>query len=306
MTLEYKILWIDDQTDDIRRQIDLIKLFVHSEGFVPHVVEARTNDEIARRVQALSTPAGSFDLTVVDFHLADGKSGAHVASAIRNKSAADVIFYSAANRKELLRQLHDLAVDGVFVATRRDILPRVREIIAAHIRWAVNVTAMRGISTSLVSEIDHLIHAIIEEASRHPGLGEPEVVRQIIEFLRERQEEQLKRFDVVAQHKTIEALASEPAFSSDVRFKFLKKIWNRLPDNVAVARLRDNVARYDERVLVHRNTLAHGKAVNGGVELGPRRKLSASELRELRMAIRDHHLQFTDLLDQLRSLSGGS
>jgi DNA-binding NarL/FixJ family response regulator len=303
MSLEYKILWIDDQIDDIQNQIELVKQFVLGEGMIPKIVVARENTDIARRVAALNTLQGTFDLTVVDFHLADDASGAHVACDIRRRSVADVIFYSATDRKELLRQLHELSVDGVFVANRREIVHRVREIFSAHTKWAINVTAMRGISTSTVSEIDHLIFAVIREATRHAKLEEADIVQKIVAYLGARRAEQEDDFKRLESTKTLDELAHSPAFGSDFRFKFLKSIWDKLPDNFAVQRLKENLARYDERVLVHRNTLAHGKTVNDGIELTSKRKLTAAELRDLRVAIRDHHLHFSELLDQLRNLS---
>lgn len=302
MSLEYKILWIDDQTDDIRYQIDLIKDFVTGEGLTPKVVEAKTTADIDRRVNALTTAHGSFDLIVVDYHLADGRSGATTARDIRIKTSADVIFYSSDTKQILLQQLHNHSVDGVFVANRREITHRVREIISAHIRWAVNITAMRGISTSAVSDIDCLIKDLIAELGMHAKWDAPTLAKQLFDHLKENHDAQQGSFEKVASFQTLEDFADDPRFSSDVRFKFLKKIWGALPENPAISRLRENVSRYDEKILVHRNTLAHGRTQNDTIVLGKNRSLSSSDLKDLRILIRDHHGHFQALVDQLKSL----
>jgi CheY-like chemotaxis protein len=300
MSLEYKILWIDDQTRDIQHQIQGIENFINGEGLRSKVVIAETTAEITEKVSALNTFQGSFDLIVVDYNLANGPVGAKVAKDIRTRSTADVIFYSSATRDKLLEELYTEKVDGVYVANRTNIRGRVRDIIAAHISWAVNLTAMRGISTGIVSEIDHLIKDILKETCKHAGFSEVEIVKDIYAYLEKKHEKREDGFAKIKGYTTIQEYSEDPIFSSDARFKFLKTVWDRFPENHALALLKRNVEHYDERVLVHRNTLAHGKSVNESIVLG-KRTLTIDQLREIRVSIRDHHDQFKDLFDQLRS-----
>jgi DNA-binding NarL/FixJ family response regulator len=305
MSLVYKILWIDDQIGDITHQIKAIETFINGEGLIPHVIKAETSAEISTCINALNTPVGSFDLIVVDYKLTDGPTGAKVAKEIRTRSAADVVFYSATPRENLLEALYSEKVDGVYVAHRTTILSRVRDIISAHISWAVNSLAMRGISAGIVSEIDHLIKDILKETCRHDGFSEDALVKDIYSYLEMKHARQEDVFEKIKKYTTIQQYSDDAIFGSDARFQFLKTIWDKFPESPSLALLKNNVARYDEKVLVHRNTLTHGKSDNGRIVLG-KRTITLEELREIRVSIRDHLTHFNSLFDQLRSVRNTS
>ena len=79
MRLEFKILWFENQPDDVKTQREEIIEYIESVGFVPYV----QMEENSANLQALAASQelyDEFDLVVVDYDLGEpGKNGDWVA-----------------------------------------------------------------------------------------------------------------------------------------------------------------------------------------------------------------------------------
>lgn len=165
MRLEFKILWFENQPDDIRTQREEIIEYIASVGFAPHVQMEKNSANLQRLAEAQEL-YDEFDLVVVDYDLGEpGKNGDWVAQQVRRRFGfTDIIFYSGKKPGDLRKMVCDGGIDGVYCFNR----PQLAEKLAVHVDQVVKrlsrLEAMRGLTMGVVGKCDdklrQIIHAI--------------------------------------------------------------------------------------------------------------------------------------------------
>jgi len=163
MKIEYKILWFEDQFDDISATIEAVEEFLKEHGFkaVIKKEEVVTSERVVELALQLSG-YNPHDLILFDYDLGgDGRSnGMEIAKVLRKHLYSDMVFYSGKSRSELRKLLYDNDIEGVFTAGRRSFPEDVEPIIEDQIKRISDVNMMRGIVMDEVSRFDRLLREL--------------------------------------------------------------------------------------------------------------------------------------------------
>lgn len=156
MKLEYKVLWFEDQFEQIEGDVERIKDYVRSFGFEPDFVH---KDKISQpEIEALSARLDNYnpyDLIIFDYELGSGsETGLNIAHHLRNKIYTDMVFYSGRVPTELRELLYKAEVDGVFIVHRDDFYDDIERIIEDHIKRMSDINNVRGVVMSATSTMD--------------------------------------------------------------------------------------------------------------------------------------------------------
>ncbi len=179
MKIEYKILWFEDQFEDITATVEAVENLLDDFGFKADIekVEVVTPGVVSELSEKLSG-YNPYDLILFDYQLGkDGRAdGMDVAISLRQHLYSDMIFYSASPRSELRKLLYDQNVEGVFTAGRYTFSEDVDPIIEDQIKRISDVNMMRGIVMDEVSRFDRLLRELclkyLEKDEKYRDLGE--------------------------------------------------------------------------------------------------------------------------------------
>jgi len=255
MKLEYKVLWFEDQFDEIKGDVERLEELVSEFGFVPNFIH---KDKIsANEIEVLSNQLefyNPYDLIIFDYDLGgQSENGLSIAAQLRSKIFTDMIFYSGQIPQNLRRMLFENEVDGVFIIHRDTFYDDIEPIIEDHIKKMSDLNNMRGVVMSETSQMDVELREILIAKSK--GLSEQDL-EDTFNVLKDRLSKQLREKQV-----KIDGLASlEEAVSNHFMTTFdqirvaLKSISGELGKGI----LKDQSLVH--KVQVERNKLAHQKA----------------------------------------------
>ena len=155
MSLNYKILWIDDNPTTINSKKRQIETFLEEQGFRAKIDVIENGDDIENH---LSDPL--LDLIVTDYKIHDDMNGKQLAEKIRELDAmVDIILYSQIANTDLYAEVGTL--DGVYISNRQGLEGKIKEVIEITIRRTQRVSNMRGIVISEAIDIENQIEDII-------------------------------------------------------------------------------------------------------------------------------------------------
>ena len=155
MSLNYKILWIDDNPRTIKSKKSQVEEFLKEEGFRPEITLIENSQDI---VQYLNDPL--LDLIVTDYYIHNQLDGKQLAEKIRgSEKLVEIILYSQKAGTDLYEEVG--ALDGVYISNREDLEDKIKDVIKITIRRTQNVSNMRGIVISEAIDIENQIEEII-------------------------------------------------------------------------------------------------------------------------------------------------
>lgn len=156
MTLEFKLLWVEDEDGFIDAHSDGICDYLDSKGYAPILEEVATFDEIDMR------KINSYDLLLIDYHLDDEMSGNQVIHEIRNYNClTPVVFYSNSPTKEIRGKLNELGLDGVYCSTREGFPKLVEQIIGVTLKKVEDINNLRGLFLAISSDLESTLNRIL-------------------------------------------------------------------------------------------------------------------------------------------------
>lgn len=110
-------------------------------------------------------PFDDIDLVVVDFNLEEHGAGQDFIAKLRDSSVyTEVIFYSAQGRDELWDALKERGLDGIYLANKELVIPRIEGVGAHTLRKILDLGNMRGIVMAEVGDLDLLLEEIFSLA----------------------------------------------------------------------------------------------------------------------------------------------
>lgn len=176
MKIRYKILWFEDQFDEISATVEAVEDMLGDFGFSADIerVEVVTHEEVTRIASNLSG-YNPYDLILFDYQLGGSgySNGVDIANSLRQELFSDMIFYSATPRAELRKLLYDQNIEGVFTAGRFSFSEDVEPIIEDQIKRISDVNMMRGIVMDEVSRFDRLLRELcVKYLEEHDELRE--------------------------------------------------------------------------------------------------------------------------------------
>lgn len=155
MSLNYKILCVDDNPRTIKSKLNQVEKFLEGEGFRPKITLIENGQDIDKY---LDDPL--LDLIVTDYYIHDELNGKQLAERIRGlDKMVEIILYSQRAGTDLYREVGTL--DGVYVSNREGLEEKIKDVIKITIRRTQNVSNMRGIVISEAIDIENQIEDII-------------------------------------------------------------------------------------------------------------------------------------------------
>lgn len=159
MKLEYKVLWFEEQFDEVEGDIERLENLVREHGFLPEIIR---RDKVSEaEIDSLSDQLYSYnpyDLIIFDYDLGgESANGLSIATKLRATIYTDMVFYSGKVLDDLRRYLFDAKVDGVFIVGRPNFYDDIEPIIEDHIKRMSDINNMRGVVMSATSSMDILL-----------------------------------------------------------------------------------------------------------------------------------------------------
>lgn len=257
MRLEFRVLWFDDQMEDMRAGIRAMKRELSKHGFQLVVDEERDAsrlEELARQQELFH----DYDLVVVDYNLGDGNpKGDEVARRIRNSFGfTDIIFYSGTPTDILREKVKEQAIDGVYCSERRELRVKLIEHVGFVVERLSRLEGMRGLAVVTAGrgddhmrEVVRLAHALMDEA------GRDNLIAAIDKQVRGFSSSSSKRYEKVADLE--DRLASRSVTSMVLARAASDAVQGIIEKHPDCAPELELLGRYVTEVIEPRNTLGH-------------------------------------------------
>lgn len=284
MEIGYKVLWIDDQPQNVQGMENEMKTFFEKEGFRWECTKLASVEAVRDWLSRYRSNE-VLDLVLLDWQLGDasGDTGESLAPDIRAKLAhCDLVFYSSVNNQSLHELIAKKRVDGVFCCPRRELAGFVQERLQFQLT-RLGIAGLRGQIISAGAQIEMLISTLLSRLA---------TVRDFESAIQSKVEEKLKKRETDAQTLLIRWKNREITefqttwFDSVAQTDTLVSLLKRPPvhlDHAAVQHLRDLCIWYSSHGVHLRNDLAHSLVQQEGeVVRSPKREYNASSLRDAR------------------------
>lgn len=271
MKLDFTLLVVDDAPENIGSAISLLEDHLDSLGFaLIRVVAPLLTDRGLHQIA--SDDGRSYDLVIVDFNLGQPDiDGAKAARRLRSELPyTDMVFYSSNSESNLLGELAQESVAGVFVAIREQLDDALIGIADTVIGKAVDLNHMRGIAMAEVAEMDILILDALRPSLEYRD--NPCIERAVVKTgrrLRESMTQQSRRLNRRLEEDGLANMVTDSRLVSSLqKFQVLMRIAECLDDPPQEA--LDSLKDYKSDILDNRNVLAHVReepTVNGATVL---------------------------------------
>lgn len=303
MKLEYRILWIENESDWVESIEDQIQEYLENLEFI------YSRELIAKEESGIDY--NKYDLILMDLNLADHPNGAELISKIRELGVyTDVVFYSA-RVDELKVQGKDKGLEGVYYSGRTpedSFVRKVTTVIDTTIKKVQDLNNIRGLVMAEVSELDTLMSSLIDAYYIKNGSDEKSKVfrKHLVEDIEKTTRNKLsgsENCDKKCKHKwhslPISSIISDFEFDASRKARAIKLIieTEKIPYTPQNSNFYED---YRIEMLTMRNHLAHcisrrkeGKEIlitkNGEVEFDDNR------FREIRQQIRKYNNLFNEI-----------
>lgn len=250
MNLNYRILWYDDDKDFFDSQDkEPIETEIASWGFRPQIIAVHHAQDLQQH-----QPFDQFDMLVVDFDLGGDEHGDQFIKNVREQNVlAEIIFYSMKESSSLWQAVSDKQLEGVFVANKRSIEPKLIRVARQSVRKVLDIENMRGIVMSEVGDLDALLEDIFVRAL--DGISEVQKHNLFKEFHKNSHKQATKHIraldELLAAPSIEQLLGLCDSNKRWTNFRLVKK-WNDL------LKTREMDSDYMDTILKPRNFLAHG------------------------------------------------
>lgn len=263
MTLEYKILWIDDEPESVESKRAQVKEYLEDvKGFDCKIIPVKSYKKYIEEYSKNSN-INDFDLLIVDFKLDnpddpdDKHSGFDIIQNIRSgrKIFTEIIFYSS-KYDNLITTIKspENYIEGVFTSPRDELQDKVQEIIDVIIKKVQDVNNLRGLIMAEVAELDIMKENILTKYSTKNKCGTIESY--LIKKLNQSYDDNLKKVQKYTT-SSLNDIFENLYIDSDKRARAIKKVENSFDED-----------SYRKNILYTRNKFAHIKEIPGNDENG--------------------------------------
>ena len=148
MSIEYKILWVNDSPDWVEPVSESIKAYLEERGYTVVLLEEEDGNKIDNHLQLTD-----IDLIVIDYHLPD-KNGDELISHIRETEClTEIVFYS----QDVAPQDVIGSLDGIYHCMRDDAEDYIKKIIDLTLKKAQDLTLIRGYIIAETIDIENIL-----------------------------------------------------------------------------------------------------------------------------------------------------
>lgn len=305
MRLDFNVLWIDDQPDQLSAQVEAIARQMEGEGFQFNATTCRSLSEV-REFISEDVFQDEVDLILVDWDLGQGLKGEDVISEVRSYIPyKDIVFYSSLTTVNDLRQAAlGAGADGIFCTSKNAIVDEVGGVFEALIKKVLDLDHTRGIVMGATSDIDYMTIACLTAID---ATGSPEDKTALLQKAQELVAKALERVQNAA--KELESATSVVAmfeahalFTANDRLRVLNTALSKEKFEEHDA-FRKGLKSYIQNVVPRRNELGHLVLVPAGkpselLDVAGK-AVTLDEMRELRRVLLGFRSDFRKLRDAL-------
>lgn len=165
MNVKFNILWFEDNVEWLETEKRYIKEILKAHYLKPCFKSSNGSNGVRDDVTS-----NDYDLILMDYKLADDKTGIQVMAEIRNNNVlADTLFYSSDydGMVEALRNKLSI-IDGVYICKRDSeaFIEKARRIIDKIVRRSEDIVNLRGFVLDNTSAFEDRIAKILREAQK--------------------------------------------------------------------------------------------------------------------------------------------
>ncbi len=298
MRIEYKILWVEDDTSWYGTTKELFTDSLEDLGFKLIPKRCKTFDDVKKIIE--TDGLKEFDLVLVDYTLSASPSGDKVIELIRdNPILTDILFYST-NVEDVRESMHRLGLEGVYSSNRDSLEEKFNLVFNTTIKKIQEVNTMRGLIMAETSDLDELMVEIIEKSL------DSEISFEIKTYIEDKVEEFQIALKAIAKKKdSKEKIKDGRLFNSAHKAKTINKI-NAL-GKTGVEKFYQN---YDKEVNSTRNIFAHVKeSYEDGVKVlishatGKKEVFNEKRCVEKRRTLINYRTLLEDIRNKINSFS---
>jgi len=257
MTLEYKILWIDNVDVIYTDHQQTIENHLIDLGFTPLIEKGADYNAFDKFKGNLQ----QFDLFLLDYKLDGDKNGNEIIKDIREENYTDVIFYSTLP-DEVRQKIYDDKLNGVYYTSRdfEQFEDDVISIIDVTIKKVQDVNNLRGLIMAEVAELDRIKKRIIQKFSKNADAEFKKYIKEDV-FSKIKQELEalaclVKVEDSECSHTEIDLEKLQKNFFYD-SFKKSRTVFRVKNSNAKCKEIPFVHQEYYDNVIRKRNVLAH-------------------------------------------------
>jgi len=161
MRLDYRILWIENDSDWQESTEDMIKDSLSELGYIIKTTPYKDYQEFIENTDVKNYK--SYDLILIDFKLDNDLTGDTFIQNVRDNNVyTDIIFYSQ-NSDELQKRFSELSLEGVYISNREDFEDKFLQVFRKTIKKLEELNAVRGLVMAETSRLDNIIIDILLE-----------------------------------------------------------------------------------------------------------------------------------------------
>ena len=145
MSIEYKILWVDDSRDWVESIEDPIKSHLREKGYEPKIELKEAGDDVD------TSELTHIDLIIIDYQL-PGANGDELIKRIRGTEClTEVVFYS----QDSITPFNHL--NGIYYETRDEAEELIKKVIDETIKKAQDITLIRGFIIAGAIDVENIL-----------------------------------------------------------------------------------------------------------------------------------------------------
>lgn len=302
MDMFYRILWIDDNIDDLDGHIRLLDTSVKQLGFEVQIkyfndITAESIEKLVKDLKASNT----YDLIIADYDLGNKIGGVKVLKKIRTTHHNKMVLYSATPVPTLRQLICDERFDGVFCMSRTGLKNQLLPLIEVDIRKINIPPFIRGLFIGAVSEIDALLADILFALTKNK---EQETILSIRDRYKNFLESELQHLDS-KYSKQLERVLRDLNFhqKKELALPILEQIGCHVSSNCA-----ESINNFMDKINPIRIDLAHfATSESGGIPVLKRKsggEYNLSDLNSLLLLANNIKLSLANAKEHFSSTSG--
>ena len=307
MSLKYKILWVDDNIDNLldpdisSLKVD-IENYIRDLGLIPMI---ETFEDIkSAKVELFKT---NYDLILSDFNM-DGGNGDVLIKEIRKGNIyTEVLFYTA-QQQEIENIAKTLFADRVSFH-KIDSTDRNNQKFKEKIIWLIEQTlkklqelnAIRGLVMAETSRLDRIIEEILINFFESDDEKKGELKKYILDKIKKSLKDNFSGDELkIASKSDIEIIKSRVFDASKKSRALMKLLSLKEIDDIEFV-----YKEYEKDVIKTRNDLAHAKSeIKEGIEFLIIERNEKSEHKELKhddiVILRKNILKYDEILNRIK------
>ena len=263
MGLSYKILWVDDQIEEL---IDYglqanIKQYLTDLGFEPYI---ESFEDIASAEQYLSSK--KYDLILSDYNISESGNGDVLIRRVREgKIYTEVLFYSAqANFDAIAKSLYQDRVSFISISAQDGydkLEEKAKWLIDQTLTKLQEIESIRGLVMAETSRLDDLVKATLiiyfESSSENKSQLRKSILKSLHDSLRSNF---YKNGELKLESKDNAEIVQSRLFDASKMARSIKELIDLEKINQDDVQFENFFENYKKDILDPRNDLAHAKA----------------------------------------------